>query len=250
VRLITKSSLLSIALLSVAGSALATPVAGTFTFGGTAIVGATFLDIKGPGEVSGFGRVDLGDLNTGDFAVLNAIADAKATLRDRNSFSEPADTPLNVPNYIVIDDLPNLVFTLTRIKAGTFGLAQCDDAPANAQQCTPAPDNPFGTPSPYNLSNFTNTAGTLSSSASFTVEGTVVDLANPSDPMATFLGTYTATFNNEPYQDILASLLAGGSRSLPFSAEFVVTAIPEPSTLGITGLALIGLAGVARRLRR
>jgi len=127
-------------------------------------------------------------------------------------------------------DLPTAVFRLDFIAPGTYNSADCSTnvgLAAPGQQCTPPPVS--GVISPYNLSNFLNASGTISSNAAFSVRGTVLNTTT--SEVSAFTGVFTATFAR-PFQSVLADVLPpGGSVATPFSATFTVTAVPEPSTL-------------------
>jgi len=96
--------------------------------------------------------------------------------------------------------------------------------------------------SPYNLTNFLDAQGGISSSAAFSVRGTVL---SPQGDVTSFNGRFTATFDR-PYQALLQDVFNGGSVTTPFSARFNVTAVPEPSTLVLV-LAGAGLLAFGRR---
>jgi hypothetical protein len=263
VRLLTKSSLSTLVLLSCAGSALATPIAGTFRFNGAAVITEQMTDFT---AASGDPRLTAteGDIvfanagNTGDFAFLDGPFKF-GDLEDRDANVQRTGQLLNVPSYLEFYDRPNWNFVLTRVQPGVYNQAQCFAAPANEQTCTPPPQPATQPPpgelvSPYNLANYNdivNGVATLSSSATFSVEGYVEnldDLGNVTG-VSRFSGTFAAVFQGRSYQEVLTAVLAGIPVTTAYGAEFVVTAIPEPSTLGFTGIALIGLAAAARRLR-
>src|SRR5690606_1726489 len=140
---------------------------------------------------------------------------------------------ISIPGWLTLAAMPNLNFTLEFIAPGVFNSVQCFDAPANQQTCTPPPfdaDGPGGDPaiiSPYNLTNSTNQAGGVNSTASFVVLCLVLD--TNTGELAAFREIVNATFQDTPYQQLLTEVLAGGTVTAPFSAQITVTAIPEPS---------------------
>jgi hypothetical protein len=199
-----------------------------------------------PPAASGVGEFAvLPGLNTGDFSFLNAGFNTGLLVDRDGSTQEAGDPTLNIPDWLTV---PNYSFTLTFIQPGSQGSAECFAMPAAGQVCTPF--NPAGPPSAYNLQNFTDTTGGISSSAAFLVSGTVVNLLDPSDT-GTFVGEFTTTFLGRSFQNVLADVLAGQSVPAPFSATFTVTPtgeIPEPASIGmaLSGMALLG-AGLFRR---
>jgi len=230
-------------LLSI-GLASATPILGTLNFTGGATVSLTALDFAPNGGGTGSVRSIPGAVgNTGSFAGLTDTS--VGAILDRTEGSQPAGVPLNPPNginnYLVFADLPNAIFRLDFVEPGTFTSGQCLVAPAPQQTCTPPP---VGTVvSPYNLTNFLDAQGGVSSSAAFSVRGTVLN--NLTGEVSNFNGRFTATFDR-PYQSLLTDVLNGGSVTTPFSARFNVTAIPEPSTLVLV-LAGAGLLAFGKR---
>lgn len=228
--------------------AFSTPLAGQFNFGGTAVVSLLGVDYIPP-DGGGNGQiVVLPGGNTGDFAVLNS-GFTFGTISDRNEATQPVGEPLMVNNWVTLAALPNLQFTLEFVRPGSFSAADCFASPANEQTCTLPPFDPDGAGplpailSPYNLTNFIDTSGQLSSTASFSVRGTVLDTVT--SEALPFDGVLNATFQNIAYQQLVSTVLAGGSVTTPFTAQ--VTVVPEPSS---AALALIGVACVTLRLAR
>jgi len=231
--------------------ASASPVSGTLHIAGTAVVSLLGIDFVPP-AAAGVGEiVVLPGGNTGDFAFLNAGFNT-GLIVDRDQ-SQPVGEMLNVPGWLTI---PNFSFDLRFIRPGSFSSADCFIPPAADQTCTPPPFDPDGPGplpallSPYNLANATDTNGNISSSAAFFVAGVATNLLDPTDQGA-FLGQFTTTDLTVPYQELLNTVLAGGTVTLPFSATFIAVddvLIPEPSTLALAlgGAALLG-AGLLRR---
>ena len=78
-----------------------------------------------------------------------------------------------------------------------------------------------------------------SSSATFLVRGSANDISDPSPIDGYFVGTFTTQFTTQPYQTVLATVLGGGTVTASYSANFSVTAIPEPATMSFLGIGLV-----------
>jgi hypothetical protein len=217
-------------------------VQGELNIGGTAVVTAEGLDYVPPvGDGDGTILTLFG--NTGTFAPLPL--GSEGTILDRTEVTQPVGQTLSIPDYLVLSALPNVRFRLEYIAPGSFGSGSCFAAPANGQNCT-LPPSPTGALSPYNFNNYIDATAGLSSSASFSVRGTVWDVSTP-DLLSNFNGVFTATFLGTSFQENIATALGGGEVTAPFSASFTATPIPEPSTFLIMGA---GLVGLSLRLRR
>jgi len=224
-------------LLGIASLSLfAAPIVGILNIGGSTAVSLTQIDFLPPGVTPGTFRVDL-FTQTGSFVPL---ADTVGSLEDLNSVLYPTGAVISFPNWLTFGADPNISFELTYIQPGSFSSAECGLAPASGQTCTLAG-------SPFNLSNAAAGAG-INSTVSFGVQGIVHNLATAEQ--STFSGTFSTQFVGRPYQSVLATISAGGSERATYSANFEVTAIPEPATLALCGSALLGLAFVRRRNRQ
>jgi hypothetical protein len=244
--------LLLLAVMAAGTVASASPLAGQLNIAGTGSVSLTGVDFIPP-VGGGTGQiVVLPGANTGDFAFLNSPPIVLGSIQDRDESTQPVGQLINIPNWL---NASTFSFTLRFIQVGTFSPLGCFAAPADAQTCTPPAFDPDGAgpqpaiPSPYNLTNFEDTDGDIGSTASFTVNGTVVNTAN--GDTALFAGVFNATFQKIPYQTLLAQVLSGGSVNAPFTAQFTVRDIPqvpEPSSMAMAlgGLVLVG-AGMVRR---
>jgi hypothetical protein len=216
---------------------------GTLNFAGTVRASApdpinVFLDfLPSPGPANPI-NISVQGGNTGDFAVFNPslpIPGVFGTIQDL--LAAPGASV--IPAFVTV---PGFTFNLEFVAPGTNPLPPCFDAPAIGQSCTP-PSTPF------NLENISsgNAADPISSSVSFSVRGTVVGAGG----VSAFFGSFTAQFPGVPYQELLAALVPGGSTvDVSFSATFVASNIPEPSTYLLMATGLLGLVGASRLRRR
>lgn len=224
--------LLTTAFLAIgAGEARADPVTGIVQISGAVNVTGTTIDFLPPtGPPSGSFTVTLG--STGTFLPLTNTTGAILDVTG-------AAGPTNVPNFLTFAAAPGLRLNLTFISPGVFSSAQCAAPPAPGQTCTPVG-------SIYNLSNTSAT----SSTASVFVQGTFV---SPTGETTPYQGVFTTQFSNMNYQQVLATITAGGTINASYSANFSPTGaptaapVPEPMTMLLLGT---GLAGVAAKVRR
>lgn len=200
------------------------------------------LNTTGTAQIS-LGRIGLGGAMTINLPASSqqggfvALAGTMATIGD---IVNPPDAvgPLNVPNYIVFQAAPNISFTLTDLFAGIDGSAGCGVTPAAAGQvCTPNIPNQ----SPFNLQNTSAT----SSTASFEIMATEVDSITHQTTLVT--GIFTTQFASQNFQQILSTILRGGTVETTYSAQFITatprTSTPEPGTIVelAAGLFLMGI---------
>jgi hypothetical protein len=210
----------------------ATIISGNFNFSGS-------LQAFGNQEFDFFpfggtdGTITLGASGfTGDFV---GAENTTGTIKDQSTPPGPG----NIPNFFTLAALPTYNFTMTSVNNGVFGGGQCFVAAAAGQTCT--------TPgSIVNFVNLTNNAST----ASYQLEGTVQD--GSGDPASTFVATFTASFANQSYQQVLLQLLAKGFVETTFAVDVTVTPgrngeIPEPSSMLMLGGGLSVLGLIARR---
>lgn len=246
--------LLTLACLSAVSASyiFATPISGEFHFAGTAVVSQFALDFIPP-AAGGIGTITtVAGANTGDFTTLNGPdAFSLGQIKDRPATQEVGAPGLNIANYLMLNALPNFQFTLQQIRVGSYTSTQCFAPAANQQTCT-LPNNPVDPTlrSPYNLSNFIDTTGVLSSSATFSVQGDVLNTLT--NEQSTFSGVFEAVFKGRSYQTVVNQVLGGGVVNAPFSATFTVTPIPEPSTTFqlVSGALLLGFSGFLKRRAR
>jgi len=236
-----------------AGSGLASPITGIFDGGGTATVDLFNIFFCPNGQTpsgadagtacsAASGNISLSG-GTGSFSSINAAYGSASTILSLNSGSEPLNTPVNVPNFVVLNPTvgaPNIAISLTQVLGGSFlgNPLNCPmGAAAAGQICSPAG-------SAFELVNSSATT----SSATFTLDITASDGIAADNAAGT--AVFTAQFG-VPYQTVLAALTGGpgGNYSSSYSATFTLepTATPEPITFLLTGVGLLGVGILGRR---
>ena len=247
---------LAIAALALSPSlALASPITGSFDISNTpgVTVGLLFTNFlcqtgltatcPAPANYGNFS-----ESGTGDFAGLNS-----GYIHNLSQGTTPAGGGFTLPNFIVFPTAPNIALDLNMIFLGVDSPAGCLASPAApGQTCTPqnaafvSAADPLGL-SPLNLQNL-NGGG---SSASFAVAGVTRNIAT--GETSNFNGTFTAQFT-VPYQNLLATVAAGGTITNTYSATFSVTAapVPEPGSMFMMlgGLLVAGSVGLRKLSRR
>lgn len=249
-----RALLITIAFLIVLHPASAAPVSGTLLMTPDNAVTVTpgVIDFSNPFSTNGTGSGTFSILNgsTGTFAPL---VGQSGTIQDinngnvpggPNSHTVPVGVPVNFVNWMMMP-IPsnNIRFDLTLLRAGIFSSAQCNTLPATAgQTCTP--NNPGG--SPFNMLNLSATQ----SQVSFVVEGVAYDTTTPT-LRSNFVGTFSTTFSDRPFQTVLAQLAQNGFVQSSGQGNFTVTFIPEPSTFALfcSGAGLVFVSLVLRRRR-
>ncbi len=236
------------ALLLASLSTVQAATIGQLFLGGQAEVTLTTIDWTEPyipgDPYNGTGTT----LATGGNGIFSGVPfGSPLTIVDRDALAgQQAGVPINVPAWLSGPGLGSLVFDLTFILPGVYSSAECGAAPADEQTCTPAAGAPFT--SPYNLSNFSDGSG-LSSNATFTVLGNVRDTAG-NVTIGTFRGVFGAEFQNQSYQEVLATVLGGGAVLPSYSATITVSDIPEPGSIGLMMIGGGLLIAVSRRFKR
>lgn len=242
--------------LSLAFSAFlasAAPV-GVLGFGGAAEITLNTIDfapyIMGA-ALDGTGQVGATGVRSGIFSAINFAQ--TGTIVDRAAEAgtgvpaQPAGAPIMVQDWLRFPSISNYRIDLTFIKPGSFGAAGCNSDAVGAQ-CTPSFP---GNLSPYELSNQSDTMGQYVN-AGFAVSGVIVDRAT-NQYLYDFTGRFGAEIRGTTIDDLLDFLAANPNNSViaeSFSGQIEATQIPEPSTFGLAGLALLGVASFGRRFSK
>jgi hypothetical protein len=255
-RLQIRTCLFTLTLLASSVS-FADVVVGTFSIAGTADVTATGITWI----CSGFepacppNSTLPADNSTGDFVVTNSgggpfvpTALSAGLITELSTTETPVGPSGFTPvlNWLVDGDTS---LTLTEVPAGTDPTSTCAGPATVGQTCTPIIG---GSKSLYNFQNISNNGGASVTgfTASFTAVGDAIDTATGATHP--FTATFTATINNESFEDALTSVLGGGSiPNLPYTANFTLTSVPEPGFLSLFGGAslLVAFAGLYRKVR-
>jgi len=221
-------SLFSLCALAAIGSGnlQAAAITGTFTVNGSVRVTPTAFDWAP--LAGGTGTVSAGLLgNDGYFALLTG----NATIDDLNSPEATAGNP--VPNFLTAFTGPGF---------GTFFVDQVLFIAPSAPICV----GPIAVNASCALGNSTLTQLANGVTVSLNVTGLFKDTVNTD---TTAFGSFTTQLGgaNSTVQGVLTSLGTTGFIDSSFSATF--TSVPEPSTYGLAGAALLAmLAG--KRFRR
>jgi len=190
---------------------------------------------------------------------LNIVGSANVRDNPGSGGAELLIDFLNPVTSVPTTTLPGIVPFVT---TGTI-LDVIIDATAAGGFCVNCPINPFLTIGGYTFTlDFTPaaigdlvfgsvalnavTGGTQATLSGF---GTVTGGSFGTD-VRNFSVTFTSTFTGDTPLDIFNDINSGGTRDINFGADFLISAIPEPSTYALMATGLIGLIGAARIRRR
>lgn len=162
------------------------------------------------------------------------------TAKPIGSVTAPINTKIDIPDFLTFVNNPNLSFTLTYVFGGIDGTGGCSADPNTyvpGTTCSPA-----GTP--YNLQDLVSTLGNKTSSASFVVEGILVDGSTQTPASITFSSADTG----ESLEQILNDQEHGISDTITFGAQLIAgssttPSVAEPATSSLmlgAGLVLVG----------
>ena len=141
-----------------------------------------------------------------------------------------------VLDFLTFTGNPNLHFDLTSIGPGVVNTTCAAALDPNLPSCSAVAGSPF------------ILAPTLSgTSITLSAFGIARDLSLPS---SRFLGAFTTQIAGRTPQDLKTAILGGGSITSTQSGDFVITMVPEPSTISMAALGglLVALA-VRKRVR-
>lgn len=224
------------AVASAGFSANAAPVLGTATLN-TGTVNISFNEIDWSPSNAGlsvnptYGTINnlgaaLGGVNTGSFSSLSnlftpiTIQDLSNNPADGNY--APAGSSLNISNFLSFSSNPGWLFTLTNVALGTQG--------------------------PYTLTQIGNGV-----TASLSFSGTICDsegdgVCNIGDDVTNWTGIFSANFDNTTISALVNDVLNGQTLvQKAFSGTITASEIPEPGSVALIGLGLVGLAATRRR---
>ncbi len=128
-----------------------------------------------------------------------------------------AGPPATIPDFMTFSGNPNLHFDLTQLGPGVTNTSCATVLNPNLPACSVVANSPF-------ILAPTSTGTSVSLSAM----GIARDLSGPN---ASWSGAFTTQIAGQTPAQIQSTIVGGGSVSSTHSGDFVVTVVPEPSTL-------------------
>ena len=224
---LTLAGLVALPAFFLTNMAYATPVTGEANIAGNVSVTATTITFA-PNFTTTAGAME-----TGSFAGLTAGTIQSLT-------GGPMTGNVNVPGFVNFTTGPAspITFDLTYIAPGVGTLAGCSSSTPGAV-CTPAG-------SPFTL--FQLSSNTVIASLQFNGNSYTGTAASGTSFTTSIFSTQTALNGTIP--QVLAQLSSGGLTGITYSASFTATAVPEPGSLLVMGIGLVGVGLIARRKLR
>lgn len=208
--------------------AYATPVTGIANIAGNVTVTSTTINFAPTFTTTS------GAMETGSFAGLTG-----GTIQSLSG--GPTTGNVSVPGFVNFTTgvAAPITFDLTYIAPGVGTLANCSSSALGAE-CTPAG-------SPFTL--FQLSSNTVIASLQFNGNSYTGSAASGTSPTSSIFSTQTVLGGTIP--QVLAQLNSpGGITGITYSASFTVAAVPEPGSLLVMGIGLIGVGLIARRKLR
>lgn len=219
----------------------ATPIVGTVNTTGVAAVNLTSINFLSGTFVPNLFLVSVPV--SGSFTGLAGTTGTINNLTNNltNTGPQPVGVPFSDPAWMVFTSAsPVIDFDLTFIAPGVDGTAGCNKVtPLAGDTCTPFSFSPFNL---QNLGSGTTITGT---SVAFSVAGNARNVST--GELSPFTGSFSTQITGQNIEQILATINAGGTITNSYSANFVVSAVPEPGTISLLGAGLIGLGLLQRR---
>ena len=230
-------------MVALAAPASADPITGVMNITGSVDVSATSINwvlgdiTEHAGATNAvYGTFDLVSSGTGYFVdIWKPVSGINTGLSEDlppgggANFLSDFETP-----FAEYDDLS---FTLTGL--GVFSEPVCTGAEGVGDSCLAFAGSPF-------LLTKTN-SGTA---VEFDVFGFFVDPTYGDTGLNTATGIYTANIAGMTPKQLSDFINAGGIQNSSYSAQYTVTAIPEPMSLALLGSGLLGIGLKARRRRQ